>query len=173
MKKLYVLFFIVILCVCILSSCELLGHRHIAGEWQYSGENHWRAVSCTWNMCDIEPLVENHVDGDKNDICDLCGSKHEHIFGEWHFDETYHWCTANCTWNGCDIDTAAEHFDKNDDAICDVCGYNIGQISKNVAQIVVDYENALQDEINRLREEYPEYIYYYHPVDEVHCIHTR
>ncbi len=48
---------------------------------------------------------------------------HQHIFGEWEYDENFHWCTWDCTWDMCDIDTTAEHFDGDEDGICDACGY--------------------------------------------------
>lgn len=41
--------------------------------------------------------------------------------------------------------------------------------ASNVAKAVTDYENYLKNEIDKLHEEHPEYNYYYHPVDEVHC----
>ena len=132
MKKTVVLLLTILLLMMSLSSCRpvnalvnygSLKHEHIAGEWQYSGELHWRGVTCTWGKCDIDPSVENHVDDDNNDVCDICGSNHEHIFGQWYYGESYHWCTATCTWNGCDIDTTAEHYDEDNNHICDVCGY--------------------------------------------------
>ena len=41
--------------------------------------------------------------------------------------------------------------------------------SYDVAQIVIDYENKLNEEINTLSQENPEYNYYYHPVNKVSC----
>ena len=132
MKKIFKLLLLVFVTMLCLSSCRpvnallkygSLKHEHIVSEWLCAGEHHYRAVTCTWGKCDIDPGLYNHVDDDKNDICDLCGSNHEHIFGQWHYDETYHWCSATCTWNGCDIDTTAEHYDNDNDHICDSCGY--------------------------------------------------
>ena len=135
MKKKPFLLLIFCFLIVLLSACTSIKHEHIVGDWQDGGEHHWRPVSCTWNRCDINPVLENHVDEDKNDICDICGSMHEHIFGDWQYSESIHWCSAMCTWNGCDIDTAAEHFDEDKNDICDVCGYEMISKQKEILNI--------------------------------------
>lgn len=40
-----------------------------------------------------------------------------------------------------------------------------------LAQILVDYEITLKDELDALREKYPHRIYYFHPVDRVSCVY--
>lgn len=44
--------------------------------------------------------------------------------------------------------------------------------SPNLAQIVIDYENELKDEIDALSEKYPHRTYFYHEVDRVECIYV-
>ena len=59
------------------------------------------------------------------------------------------------------------HEDNYNDFQCDYCNYLLN--SKGIAQIVLDYEQSLRDEIDKLHAEHPEYNYYYNPVDKVYC----
>lgn len=96
---------------------------------------------------------------------------HDHIVDEnWSYNEEMHWKNATCTWNKCKMDIVTyEHVDEDLNNTCDVCGYD-GLTSLNqIAQVVLDYEQKLRDELDKLSAEHPEYNYYYHPVDEVHC----
>ncbi|MBQ7363629.1 MAG: hypothetical protein IJW48_04155 [Clostridia bacterium] len=103
--------------------------------------------------------------------CDL--SEHKHTKSGWKYTETEHWRVLECNRDNCVLEQEAydlgNHNDENSDNICDVCGYEIFPDSLNVAQIVIDYENNLKSEIDKLHSEHPEYRYYYHPVDGVHC----
>jgi hypothetical protein len=121
MKKIVSLILVLItaLLLC-LTSCDSPKHEHISGKWEYNNEQHWRTGTCSKNKCDIEPLIENHIDDDKNNVCDICS-------------------------------------------------YDGLTNSYDLAQILIDYESSLKNEINKSREENPEYNYYYHPVDEIHC----
>ena len=99
--------------------------------------------------------------------CDF-SLKHEHPKGEWKYDETQHWQTITCTWNKCDFNIVSEaHIYKN--AVCEVCGYTPPTNSTDIAQVILDYEQSMRDELNKLHTENPEYNYYYHPIEEVHC----
>lgn len=123
MKKSLICVLLIVLAVTCLASCDSLNHGHIRGRWEYNDESHWRATTCIWNKCDIDPLLENHVDEDKNAICDICDF----------------------------------------DGVTDL---------NSVARIVLDYEEALKDEIDTLNEEKPQYHHYYSQVDEVFCLYT-
>ena len=59
------------------------------------------------------------------------------------------------------------HCDNDENGACDVCGYLFN--SSGIAQILLDYEQELRDEIARLHAEHPEYNYYYQPVTLVYC----
>ncbi len=59
------------------------------------------------------------------------------------------------------------HYDHDENDICDACEYTMNL--SDIAKILLDYEQALRDEIDKLHAEHPEYIYYYHPVDKVYC----
>ena len=89
---------------------------------------------------------------------------HEHTW-EYVQYETGHFKQYTC---GCPSpDIMGEHCDNDGDYVCDECGYLLNL--SGIAQIVLDYEQGLRDELAKLRAEHPEYNYYYHPVDEVHC----
>ncbi len=91
----------------------------------------------------------------------------EHSY-EYIVSESGHHKVYNC---GCPTpDIIEEHYDHDGDWKCDACGYVFSIIDLNsVAPIVLDYEQACKDEIDKLNTEHPEYIYYYHPVDKVCC----
>jgi hypothetical protein len=69
------------------------------------------------------PAPENHVDEDKNGVCDVCSydlSKHEHQ-GKWYMNEKIHFYEYTC---GCENNDIAEfHLDGDGDEKCDICGY--------------------------------------------------
>ena len=90
--------------------------------------------------------------------------EHEHTW-EYVQYETGHFKQFTC---GCPSpDIMGEHCDNDGDYVCDACGYLFNL--SGVAQIVLDYEQKLRDELDKLHAEHPEYNFYYHPVDEVHC----
>ena len=102
--------------------------------------------------------------------CDSNYLPHKHIKGVWEYNETQHWQDVICTWNKCDIDIVSEdHIDEDENGACDVCGYTFSLDLNSVAKIVLDYEQALRDELDKLHAEHPEYNYYYNPVDKVYC----
>ena len=94
---------------------------------------------------------------------------HEHIQDEkWSFDSEMHWKKVTCTWNVCKTNyVSEEHYDNDGDYVCDECGYLFNL--SGVAQIVLDYEQELRDELDKLHAKHPEYNYYYNPVDKVYC----
>lgn len=97
-------------------------HEHITGDWQYSEEHHWRITTCKDGLCDIDPLLEEHIDSDNNHVCDVCGYAipHEHTV-ETHYSEWCHWFTYTC---GCPSNDIAElHTDYDEDNACDICSY--------------------------------------------------
>ena len=93
---------------------------------------------------------------------------HKHIPSEWQYNAISHWRNVTCTWNMCKFDlNTEEHIYENDENVCTVCGYICG-----VAQVVLDYEQGLRDEIDKLHQEHPEYTYYYRQVDRVYCTYV-
>ena len=90
--------------------------------------------------------------------------EHEHTW-EYVQYETGHFKQYTC---GCPSpDIMGEHCDNDGDYVCDECGYLLNL--SGIAQIVLDYEQGLRDELAKLRAEHPEYNYYYNPVDKVYC----
>jgi len=50
--------------------------------------------------------------------------EHEHSYGEWQYDEYKHWREYTC---GCELEAEMNTHANNDgDALCDICGYNVG-----------------------------------------------
>ena len=41
----------------------------------------------------------------------------------------------------------------------------------DIAQILIDYETTLKDDLNALREKYPQRTYFYHAVDRIECVY--
>ena len=79
--------------------------------------------------------------------------------------ETGHFKQYTC---GCPSpDILGLHLDTDENGACDVCGYLFN--SSGIAQIVLNYEQDLRDELDKLHAEHPEFNYYYHPVDDVYC----
>ena len=123
MKKLFVFVFALVSCLLCFSACTPLKHEHIS-EWKYNEHTHWQSVICTTSQCDFNmPAPENHVDDDKNGVCDVCSydlSKHEHQ-GKWYMNEEIHFYEYTC---GCvNNDIAEFHLDCDGDEKCDICGY--------------------------------------------------
>ena len=79
--------------------------------------------------------------------------------------ETGHFKQYTC---GCPSpDILGLHLDTDENGACDVCGYLFN--SSGIAQIVLNYEQDLRDELDKLHAENPEFNYYYHPIDDVYC----
>ena len=94
---------------------------------------------------------------------------HKHIPSEWQYNAISHWRNVTCTWNMCkfDLNTEEHVYEELSNEVCVVCGYK-----RTVAQVVLEYEQGLQDELDELRAEHPEMIYYYHGVDRVSCTYV-
>lgn len=94
-------------------------------EWTKDASGHWYAVTCGCVDATVRKL--QHVDDNKDAICDVCKYEydHEHTYSEdWTADCTNHWNTADC---GCIIAPAnlEAHADANGDGECDTCKYVI------------------------------------------------
>ncbi len=97
-------------------------HEHVTGDWEYSDTHHWRITTCKDGLCDIDPLLEEHIDSDNNHICDVCSYEipHEHT-SEWGWSEECHWFYYTC---GCPSNDIAElHTDYDENNACDICDY--------------------------------------------------
>ena len=73
MKKLISLLLCSLMCVAACTACTSLKHEHITGAWEFNATQHWRGITCTWNLCLFDLLSEDHVDNDGNGECDVCG----------------------------------------------------------------------------------------------------
>ena len=117
---------------------------HTYGEWQYDETYHWCDWSCSLDLCDIDTTGE-HIDKDGDSVCDTCNYiilNCVHTYGEWQYNETHHWCDWSCSLNMCRIETTGEHFDEDENGVCDKCGYfppiNSDVMGFNLQKIVFD-----------------------------------
>lgn len=178
MKKLLLSLLTVMFMMTCFASCTNLIHKHITDEeWSYNGLQHWKDVTCTWNMCKFDIVSYDHVDENGDRICDVCEYQMPqlNVDIEWYTSETHHWYLPEAGENGDIIGIVygyGEHTDENGDGACDVCEYKASINLNGIAQIVIDYENEVKAGIDRLHEENPQYNYYYNPVEEVHCMYT-
>ena len=171
MKKLLAILICAIMFVTLLVSCDsnYLPHKHIKGVWEYNETQHWQDVICTWNKCDINIVSEDHIDEDENDICDVCGYTMK-IGGAFEFEyvATEEGHCQHKVGEACDgTCVKSPHEDNDNDFQCDYCKYLLS--TSDVAKILLDYEQSLRDELDKLHAEHPEYNYYYNPVDKVYC----
>ena len=117
---------------------------HTYGEWQYDETYHWCDWSCSLDLCDIDTTGE-HIDKDGDSVCDTCNYiilNCVHTYGEWQYNETHHWRDWSCSLNMCRIETTGEHFDEDENGVCDKCGYfppiNSDVMGFNLQKIVFD-----------------------------------
>lgn len=68
---------------------------------------------------------EEHVDGNGDNLCDLCANEHKHVYTEWYSNDEYHWNVGDCYWDACDLGTYQKHSDCNCDGMCDVCEHAV------------------------------------------------
>lgn len=94
-----------------------------------------------------------------------CTQNCEHTYDDYKQDASGHWREYTCTHEA--PDNKESHIDADGNFVCDVCKYAMAE----VAQIVVDYEKSLLEKIEKLQEDHPENNYYYHPVDQIHCVY--
>ncbi len=129
MKKLVCLLLMLVMMLTVLSACKPKEHVHTFDEaWQSDETDHWHQATCEHaeEIADKAP----HEDLDDNDLCDVCGyaMSHVHTYSDkWSFnkDEHYHAPTCGCNANDKKYQKDnAPHVDKDNDALCDVCGYD-------------------------------------------------
>ena len=121
-------------------------HTHTyATEWSKDETNHWHAATCehktekkdvavhTWNSGEITTSATEETEGVKTFTCTVCkqtktetipATGHTHTYAtEWSKDETNHWHAATCEHKTEKKDVAAHVYDDENDASCNVCGY--------------------------------------------------
>lgn len=101
-------------------------------DWSKDASGHWYDATCDCDDVTVRKL--NHVDDNKDAICDVCKFEydHEHTYAEdWTADCTNHWYAADC---GCIIPgtEVGAHADENGDGECDVCKYVINDLHKHI-----------------------------------------
>ena len=140
-------------------------HVHTWEYVQYE-TGHFKQFTCG---CPSPDIMGEHYDNDGDYVCDACTYAIK-IGGAFEFEyvasEEGH--CEHKVGTACDgTCVKSPHEDNDNDFQCDYCKYLLD--TSGIAQIVLDYEQGLRDNIDKLHAEHPEYNYYYHPVDEVYC----
>lgn len=138
MKKISVIFLLVVLSLCCFASCDYFKHEHITGDWEFSDEHHWRITTCTQGRCDIDPLLQDHLDENSDNICDICGYMKSVTEDTGHTEHTYEWISTELTHQKqytCDCpspEIASSHYDKDRDNKCDECSYLLSNLANDL-----------------------------------------
>ncbi len=136
MKKLLMSAVALMLALTMTTACQTPGadkepeHVHTFEEhWSGDENDHWHEASCEHE----DQLSEKapHEDQDGNDVCDVCGYHKEHVHTyeeQWTKGENTHYKKNTCGHD--DVEKyrkdEADHEDKNNDGLCDVCAYDYG-----------------------------------------------
>ncbi len=129
MRRVVSLFVCLILIVLALAACAPEHEHTFDTKWQYDGEYHWKQATCEHTEEVSEKAA--HMDDDENDLCDECGCAMEHTHtyeSTWTQSEKTHYYKPTC---GCADEAKyrkdeADHADKDNDGLCDVCKYDYG-----------------------------------------------
>ncbi len=130
MKKIVCLLFCLVLALSVLTACQPEEHKHTFDtKWRTDEEFHWHQATC--EHADQVADKAAHLDEDENDLCDVCGysMEHDHTYESgWSYNKDTHYHKNTC---GHADDPkyrkdVADHEDKNNDSLCDVCSYDYG-----------------------------------------------
>ena len=141
MKKLLLSLLTVIFMMTCFASCANLIHKDIPDEeWSYNELQHWKDITCTWNMCKFDVVSYDHVDENSDRVCDVCEYQMPSLNFDikWITSETHHWYEPEPDENGT-VDTIVygyeEHIDENSDRVCDVCEYQMPLLNLGIKWI--------------------------------------
>ena len=93
MKKLLLSFLTLVFTMSCFASCTNLIHKDIPDEeWSYNALQHWKDVTCTWNMCKFDVVSYDHVDENADRVCDVCEYQMPqlNVGIKWYTSETHH-----------------------------------------------------------------------------------
>lgn len=124
MKKLLVLT-LALLSAAVFTACDSILHQHIEGQWEFNDSQHWKSITCTWHTCEINITSYDHIDEDKNNICDTCGyrSLGLSVGINWHYSDSHHWRLPEGEETFAVVYGYNPHVDEDKNNICDTCGY--------------------------------------------------
>ncbi len=129
MKKIVSLLLCLVLVMSSFAGCQQEHTHTFDTKWQYDASNHWKQATC--EHADQVAEKAAHLDEDGNDLCDVCGYSmgHTHTYeSAWTQGNKTHYYKPTC---GCADEAKyrkdeADHEDKNNDSLCDICKYDYG-----------------------------------------------
>lgn len=99
MKKLFAIFICTLLCVTLLSACDLFEHKHTYGAWIANEDGHFQPYTCGCPQVETYLIHNYSEDG----ICELCGHEAEFIFKLNYEENGYELDRVGAGYQGGDI----------------------------------------------------------------------
>lgn len=105
--------------------CNYGNHEHewaADDDWSSNESGHWHESTCPSH----DPIKKDNGDhvGMNDGICDVCKyGDHDHVWSAWMLDADGHWKVTTCSSHPVLEITKSEHIDSDNDAVCDLCGY--------------------------------------------------
>ncbi len=88
MKKFTTFALIILITVVSLASCTSIKHEHIFGDYVSNGQYHHKPfIECTWNRCDVDPVISKCTDENGDTICDVCKHSIYYVLPDWYSSE--------------------------------------------------------------------------------------
>ena len=107
-------------------------HQHdFSGAWQKDATHHWHECTCGETDTKVAHSGGTATETEKA-VCEICGAsygelkQHTHNYSEnWKKDENNHWYECECG----DKKDNDNHIDENNDSKCDVCDYQMSELT--------------------------------------------
>ena len=96
-------------------------HQHTYSYTSSGKVGHYTTFTCG---CPSKEGTTPHYDGNTDYLCDFCKCDMTEFADEWQYDETHHWYVSDDDAVYC----YGEHENWDADLICDICGYNLGNL---------------------------------------------
>lgn len=88
MKKIVSFGLVILMTVAFLASCKPLKHEHIFGDYVSNGQYHHKPfIECTWDRCDVDPVISKCTDKNGDTICDVCKHPIYYVLPDWYSSE--------------------------------------------------------------------------------------
>lgn len=88
MKKIIAFGLVILMTVAFLASCKPFKHEHIFGDYVSNGQYHHKPfIECTWDRCDVDPVISKCTDENGDTICDVCKHPIYYVLPDWYSSE--------------------------------------------------------------------------------------